>query len=87
MKRYIRSASTYADRAADAVQEFINGYGFRQFSVYPRTDEWLAIDTEGEDEDEVTALLTRLRAWGLDADDDDHYIEIYIGDEQDRFDI
>ena len=66
----------------DKIQRFIDGYGFRHFSVYPRTDEWLAIDTEGKDDDEVIALLNRLHAWGLSADyDGDHYIEIYIGKE------
>ncbi len=77
MKRYKRCAAA----AVDEIQRFIDGYGFSDFDVYERTDEWLAIDVEGQPESEVNSLVTRLNAYGLDIDRYDHYIEIYIGDD------
>ena len=82
MKIYVRSTDSIGDNAADQIQRFIDGYGFSKFAVYPRTDEYLAIDIEGEDEDEVNSLLNRLHAWNLDADIYDHYIEINIADDE-----
>ena len=70
--------------AADTIQKFINGYGFERFIVYSRTDEWLAIDTKEEDESAIIALKNRLCAWNLQCNIWEHYIEIYIGDD-DRF--
>ena len=81
------NASTSKSRgtiAAEKIQNFIDGYGFNNFEVYPRTDDYVAIDIDGEDEDEVVELLNRLHAWGLDADKYDHYVEIDIS-EDDRF--
>lgn len=68
----------------DIVQDFIDGYGFEEFSVYDRGNGWLAIDFDGYSEDDIRPLLNRLHAWNLDADAYEHYIEIYIGDD-DRF--
>lgn len=82
MKIYVRSTDSIGNDAADQIQRFIDGYGFSKFAVYPRTDEYLAIDIEGEDEDEVDSLLNRLHAWNLDADIYDHYIEINIADDE-----
>ena len=71
MKRWIHASNDAGMKAAESVQNFINGYGFRNFDVYDRSDEWLAIDVEGEDEDEVLSLLSRLQSWGLNASIDD----------------
>lgn len=69
------------DRAAEDIQKFINGYDFSKFDVYSRTDDYLAIDVEGINEDEVVSLLNRLHAWNLSANQWEHYIEIYIGND------
>lgn len=65
-------------KAAEDIQQFINGYGFKNFTVYGRTDNWLAIDVDGENESEIYSLLYRLHAWNLNADLYEHYIEINI---------
>lgn len=69
------------NNAAEDIQKFINGYGFSKFDVYPRTDDYLAIDVEGINEDEVASLLNRLHAWNLNVNQWEHYIEIYIGND------
>lgn len=84
MKRWIHASNDVGMKAAESIQNFIDEYGFSNFDVYDRTNEWLAIDVEGEDEDTILSLLNRLHAWDLDASISDHYIEIYIGDD-DRF--
>ena len=75
------------DNAAEVIQDFLKGYGFKapDFYVYPRTDTFLGIDVDGVPESEVISCVNRLRAWGLDVDIYEHYIDITIDPEEERF--
>lgn len=65
------------------LQKYINSYGFKGFDIYERTEEWAAIDVEGESESKINHCIQRLNTYGngVHADLWEHYIEIYIGEE------
>ena len=67
----------------DEIQKYINSYGFKGFDIYERSDEWAAIDVDGENEREIHYCIQRINTFGNDVHADlwEHYIEIYLGKE------
>ena len=85
----LSESKSVGDNAAEVIQDFLKGYGFNgsDFYVYARTDAELAIDVDGVPESDVINCMNRLRAWGLDVDMYEHYIEITIDPEEERFKV
>ena len=64
---------------ASKIQKYINSYGFNNYVVYDRDENWCAIDFEGEDEDDVIPLVNRIKAIIPETSIFEHYIEMYVG--------
>lgn len=65
----------------EEMQVNLNAYGFENFKIYERTGEWAAIDVQDKNKSETISCIERLRSFGLQVEQWEHYIEIYIGKE------
>ena len=77
----IYSSTTIKANSYDAskIQKYINSYGFNNYVVYDRDENWCAIDFEGEDEDDVIPLVSRIKKIIPETSIFEHYIEMYVG--------
>lgn len=76
---YLSTAIKANSYDASKIQKYINSYGFNNYVVYDRDENWCAIDFEGKDEDDVIPLVNRIKAIIPETSIFEHYIEMYVG--------